>query len=171
MNICTICLDENIKEEEKCLTECSHIYCKKCLDTYFNRGNNTCPLCRRDIHYYMVNDTNYRIILKTIQNTTGNDTNHTIINNLLRINRGLRNLFFISFFSLTVISLLYINLNKDYAKVINGYRLCNFNNTQLVGLNNQLTHNLNNKIEAHIFYGDTVYSCPIPYIDYVNCLK
>tara|TARA_B100001094_G_scaffold161014_1_gene155749 strand:- start:530 stop:1039 length:510 start_codon:yes stop_codon:yes gene_type:complete len=169
MDQCPICLNENIKEEEKCLTECSHIYCKNCLDSYFNRGNNTCPLCRRDIYYYHMNNINYRIILKTIQNND-NDRDF-IIRNLLRINRGLRNIFFISFFSLTCMSLLYIHLNDNYSELKNDYELCQLNNTQLVGLNRRLNHDLNYKIDASILYNGAVYNCLVSYIDYVNCFK
>ena len=46
---CSICLEENINNNELCKTNCNHIFCKKCLDDWFNKGKNTCPLCRDNI--------------------------------------------------------------------------------------------------------------------------
>ena len=47
---CTICFN-TITEENLCTTNCNHSYCKSCLDTWFNRGEKTCPICRTDIEY------------------------------------------------------------------------------------------------------------------------
>lgn len=39
---CSICL---VNQNEMINTECNHIYCKQCIDTWFN-NHNTCPQCR-----------------------------------------------------------------------------------------------------------------------------
>ena len=46
---CSICYNHII---EDVITECNHIYCKECLDKWFDKGKNSCPLCRREIKYF-----------------------------------------------------------------------------------------------------------------------
>jgi len=41
---CPICLDE-IKEEDKKIIKCSHVYHEKCIEKWFKRSHK-CPLCR-----------------------------------------------------------------------------------------------------------------------------
>jgi hypothetical protein len=41
---CPICLD-NVKEEDKKIIKCSHVYHKECIDKWFERAHQ-CPLCR-----------------------------------------------------------------------------------------------------------------------------
>jgi hypothetical protein len=49
-NKCAICL-ENYKYKDKiCVTNCYHIYHKKCIDDNFEQGGNTCPECRFDLN-------------------------------------------------------------------------------------------------------------------------
>ena len=52
---CCICLNENIIELNKCLTNCNHDFCKICLIEWFSKGKTSCPLCRNDIDYFMNN--------------------------------------------------------------------------------------------------------------------
>ncbi len=44
---CCICFNE-INDETRHVTECSHIFCKKCINKWFDikNSNNTCPMCR-----------------------------------------------------------------------------------------------------------------------------
>src|SRR5271157_4317676 len=53
--LCTICLDEEIRCNDK--TECDHFFHKTCLDLWF-RENDTCPFCRKNVrpHVLEVND-------------------------------------------------------------------------------------------------------------------
>jgi hypothetical protein len=44
---CPICLNE-IKEE-KCITNCGHVYCVNCIKTYLDNDNNRCPMCKKDL--------------------------------------------------------------------------------------------------------------------------
>ena len=37
---CSICLNEEIEDLDKCMNNCGHIFCKSCLDTWLNRGND-----------------------------------------------------------------------------------------------------------------------------------
>ena len=43
MNNCSICLNEDIEDNLMCKIECEHSFCKNCLDTWLNRGNDNCP--------------------------------------------------------------------------------------------------------------------------------
>ena len=62
MSECSICLVENIMPLDKCITQCNHNYCKNCLDSWFNKGKDTCPMCRQPIHYFSYNGQSTRII-------------------------------------------------------------------------------------------------------------
>ena len=52
----------NFKQLNKCINNCGHIFCKSCLDTWLNRGNNNCPLCRQKIEYFEYRTEKYRLI-------------------------------------------------------------------------------------------------------------
>ena len=74
---CTICFNP-MNTENKCTTNCNHSYCKPCLDTWFNRGEKTCPICRTDIEYINHNSETIRIIFnRLIENDNTNNTNTT----------------------------------------------------------------------------------------------
>jgi len=64
MEECAICLVNEINEVEKCRNDCGHTFCKSCIDTWFDRGNNNCPMCRQEINYFDHNNTHYRVIFK-----------------------------------------------------------------------------------------------------------
>ena len=44
--LCTICLNDDLSNEITYRTNCSHIYCKQCIDDWLQRQEN-CPVCRR----------------------------------------------------------------------------------------------------------------------------
>lgn len=64
---CSICLNEEIEELDKCVNNCGHIFCKSCLDTWLNRGNDDCPLCRQKIEYFEYRNEKYRLINRSTQ--------------------------------------------------------------------------------------------------------
>ena len=59
---CSICLTDDIVQSNKCTTQCNHNFCKVCLDTWFDQGKNTCPICRQNIQYFTYNGLSTRII-------------------------------------------------------------------------------------------------------------
>ena len=61
-NVCSICLIDAIVQSNKCTTQCNHNFCKNCLDTWFDRGKATCPMCRQNIQYFTYNGLSTRII-------------------------------------------------------------------------------------------------------------
>jgi len=62
MTECSICLTDNIVPLHKCITQCNHNYCKDCLDEWFNKGKDTCPMCRQTLCYFEQNGHHTRII-------------------------------------------------------------------------------------------------------------
>ena len=67
MDSCSVCLISEIPDGTRCSTDCGHMFCKDCLDLWFDRGNRSCPLCRTDIQYIQHGDYNYRLVLKEVQ--------------------------------------------------------------------------------------------------------
>ena len=59
---CSICLNEEIEDLNKCINNCGHIFCKSCLDNWLNRGNDDCPLCRQKIENFEYRNEKYRLI-------------------------------------------------------------------------------------------------------------
>ena len=62
MTECSICLTDNIILLDKCITQCNHHYCKDCLDSWFNNGKDTCPMCRQSLQYFEHNGLHTRVI-------------------------------------------------------------------------------------------------------------
>ena len=67
---------QDIIENEKCINNCGHCFCKPCLDGWLNTGKYTCPMCIQPIQYFKHNSENYRLIKPTQINT--NTTNAKI---------------------------------------------------------------------------------------------
>ena len=78
---CAICYNDLI-QKNNCITNCSHQFCKSCLDQWFNKGELSCPLCRSDIEYFSHQNKNIRIVCITkpaILTNTNTNTNNRII--------------------------------------------------------------------------------------------
>lgn len=76
-NSCIICFN-SISDEEMCVTNCEHKYCLDCLNTWFNRGNISCPFCRQVVKHFFRNNEKTNIIKVSVpqQSTiTGDRTN------------------------------------------------------------------------------------------------
>lgn len=59
---CSICLNSIRKTRSTSELPCGHLYHKKCIEKWEQRGNETCPLCRRNM-----SKNNFRVTL-TIEN-------------------------------------------------------------------------------------------------------
>ena len=46
---CPICLDEFKKTEYYRILDCKHVFHKKCIDRWFKKDKNDCPMCRSKI--------------------------------------------------------------------------------------------------------------------------
>jgi len=139
MNSCTICMKEDLKNEDIYTTDCNHSFCKECLDDWFQRGNQTCPLCRSHIDTYIYKDEKYKLIIHSVERDTNinqinfNDLiNHNIIvRNIVRKNIRLR--FYGVFMSLLFLYMLniYIYALQDINVLHNELNICNLNVTSL----------------------------------------
>ena len=85
-DICSICLISPIPLLNVCTTNCNHRFCKSCLETWQNRINRDCPICREDITYYMYNNSQIRPVFRYVHND--NNIQTLIINNS-RLRRSL----------------------------------------------------------------------------------
>ena len=79
---CPICMEE-ITEEEKCITECNHHFCKTCIHTWFERNVVSCPSCRGEIKYYINNlEKNHIVKVRPSNNNQLNVNNVNHVNNV-----------------------------------------------------------------------------------------
>lgn len=83
MTECSICLIPEITEQEKVTNDCGHSYCKSCLDGWFSRGHDTCPLCVQKISYFDYNQEKYRLITIKDTNKTPQNINRFMIDRRL----------------------------------------------------------------------------------------
>lgn len=68
---CSICMEE-IDIENKCITNCNHEFCQKCLHEWFKTKKISCPSCRQDIEEYKnMNEINHIVQVK--EENTGNN--------------------------------------------------------------------------------------------------
>lgn len=58
-NECSICFE--IYENE-CKTNCNHSFCEDCLHKWFKKKKISCPICREDIKYYILDGEEYEVI-------------------------------------------------------------------------------------------------------------
>jgi hypothetical protein len=81
---CSICLDNDIEDNVLCSTECSHQFCKKCLDEWLDQGKTSCPICRAEINYFKYQEENNRIVRVTSNRIieTNQQSNLQLINTL-----------------------------------------------------------------------------------------
>ena len=125
---CIICLKENLNNEILCLTNCTHIFCKECLDQWLDIGKKSCPVCRQNIQYFKHKDNNFRIIYqpnsrRTSRNTTNNNNNNNniIVRRLTRQNYYIK-FYLYGFFGLMLIVCVYYNvLYTNYNNLNNLY--------------------------------------------------
>lgn len=95
MTECSICLIPEIIEQEKVTNDCGHSFCKPCLDSWFARGRDTCPLCVQKISYFDYNQEKYRLI--KIKDTNENNQNTYYYNHIILDNKSCYIIKFISF--------------------------------------------------------------------------
>lgn len=156
MNSCTICMKEELKKEDIYTTDCNHMFCKKCLDDWFQRGNQTCPLCRSYIDTYIHKDENYKLIIHIIENNdmdsengvadvtdvvdvaTMNRLNITdLINHSLVVRNMVKQNLRLKLYSYTMVILFLYMLNnylyslQNINILNNDLDTCNLNNTEL----------------------------------------
>jgi hypothetical protein len=159
---CCICFDDNIDSNSICFTNCNHSYCKSCLDKWFDKGTNTCPLCRSEIKYFRCNNENNRII--TLNYNINNFREDIIVYiNKLKIQIFLFKLFFFIMIGTTI----YIKINcvDDIDLLTEKYEDCNHNNTILTN------YFKNNKKYTLMLYNSEYLQCMVPYPIISECIE
>ena len=58
---CSICFESILGK--MVTTECNHTFCKDCIDGWFDRGENSCPLCRGEIKYIQLDEERVRVLI------------------------------------------------------------------------------------------------------------
>jgi|TARA_B110000285_G_C15011445_1_gene556663 hypothetical protein len=164
---CSICLDENIEEEDISTTNCSHSFCNKCLEDWLNKGKYSCPLCRNEIKTFITNDKETRILPIQVRSNTPMINNipvTTIIRNLVNSNILLKYGLCLTLSILAITSNYYIRNLYSYSNLLNKYEDCNINLTIYQGMYHDLT-------EVALY--DTAYHsleiCKIPQYYYNKC--
>ena len=74
---CIICYN-TISEKDICETDCNHIYCSDCINTWFDRGNIFCPMCRQNIRRYIKDNEIIRVIKINNNQLNNNQLNNNI---------------------------------------------------------------------------------------------
>lgn len=128
---CSICF--NIINQE-IMTDCNHYFCKECLYNWFNKGHNTCPICRNNINEYKLNNLNNKIII--INKTLLNENVLNYIQNI-RIKLFLYKIFMFLFFIIYCYSIITNNylkydLNLKIDNCNENYQKCSNNLTYFI---------------------------------------
>jgi len=177
---CSICLENDIEDNVLCSTGCSHQFCKRCLDEWFDQGKVSCPMCRAEINYFKYQGENNRIVRVT---STGNQQSNLQLINILNLK--------IKSYKLLIYFMLLYNLYTSYYLIDNhnsadfykeNYIDCMENLTNRNGYISRLIHNNelrdSQTIEMYdlndeplslvrMLQGNTVYQCLFPeyYVD------
>lgn len=182
---CTICMKEDLNKDEIYYTNCGHEFCKPCLDDWFKRGNQSCPLCRSEINYYKHNDEKYKLIIHRVESDghenqlhqiNFNDlvTHNLIVRNIVKANIRLR------FYGFSMTFLLFYMINnylyklQDVNDLNNELKICNINNTHLQDSLNTCesnNHFLGGGYYVNMFNGELSRRCFYPLNFYNNCFK
>lgn len=159
MNNCTICF-ENISFDNNCITNCNHNFCKNCLDEWFKKNKDTCPICRTKIKYYKCKDETIKLYFVNSSNTNPN-INIDIYNHLVYRYQNIKRYVCLASF-ISIIQLYYMfNDAINYNILHSRYDNCLQNYTDLKDQYNSLTQDLKN---TKIYNEDNhiIYTCSIP---------
>ena len=160
-NQCIICF-KRIIDENKCILECPHFFCKSCLDSWFNQGKDSCTLCRNKITYYTKNSENYRII--------HNKQNRQSRNQIMIDNDHHRHVvvFCRISFILNLVSLYFIFDYMFENESLNRYlRSCITNNTLVSDTLYSCENTVLDEINVFNYNSHSFYTCSFP-IHYIN---
>jgi len=135
MNSCSICMKDDLLNKDIYITDCDHLFCNKCLDDWFQRGNKSCPLCRSNINTYKHENDNYKLVIYERNNVNRENiessllttnTHRMYIQNIrLKVYSLFSFIFFIVFFCN------YLSFINDYRDLEIDYELCSDNITKL----------------------------------------
>ena len=180
---CTICMKEDLNNDEIYYTNCDHEFCKDCLDDWFQRGNKSCPLCRGEITEYKHQNEKFKLIIHTVENdiqANERSLNH-LINNSLAVRDIVKKNIRLRFYCFTLGSLLLYTLNnyfynlQDINELVDELNSCHLNNTHLQEDINTYElykdNNLNNGYYISMYNGEILRRCFFPLKFYNICFN
>ena len=166
-NNCTICFTE-ISEDEKITLNCEHYFCNSCIQDWLDKKKYSCPLCRRNIKEYNLNDINYRIVLKESNTSVTNERGREIndLNRyLIKVNARLKCLIYVSIISTTYLADMYFGIVSNYNHLYDDYQDCKTNLTLLESGDMSILNDIGMySLDLHIFR-----ECSIPKYFYDKC--
>ena len=178
LNECSICFREDIPNDDRCTTNCQHIFCKECLDQWFDLGKSSCPLCRQSIQYFTHQSSENRII-----NIFAHQNSRTVIprsqyQTLVTTNARLRCSLSLSTLGLLLFAFLYVNDNLYAEYYNNKLYWCEYNNTllrqQIEAIHYQ-ENNSENTLDPYILVtllqDSIIHKCYISLSSYTQCFN
>jgi len=164
---CSICLEENIEEEELSTTNCSHSFCNKCLEDWLNNGKYSCPLCRNEMKSFITNNIQTRILPVLIGSdmSTINNIPVSTIHTLAYYNARLRCGLYLSIVASVILS-------YDYWDLLDRYNQCATNLTRQGDIYNDIYNDIyREQIPVALYDKDYVSLriCDIPQYYYNKC--
>ena len=115
---CVICSRDDVSSESMCSTDCSHLFCKNCLDEWLDQGKKTCPMCRKTIRYFKSDDIQYRVIIQSERPSTAT-ISRSVVERIIRQNYNMRYIIFLMFLAMLA------GFNA-YTVLANNYNYLNF---------------------------------------------
>ena len=186
LNECSVCLKEEIPEDNKCITNCSHNYCKECLDQWFDQGKTSCPICRQQIQYFTHQSSDTRVVCVLNSSATVTRREYQY---LMTIN--LRFKFYILMLTISFFAMvcLYLNSNVLSNSYLHRLHHCEHNNSLLnqeikeyteleetnqFDLNNENDKNYENddtSLLVTVLHNHYYKKCYMPLINYNHCFN
>lgn len=187
---CTICMKDDLSEDEIYNTNCNHEFCKTCLDDWFKRGHQSCPLCRSLVETYKYKDEKYKLIIyeKNIptnpseRNVMVNLSNPRFIRTLINTdpilrsivlqNAKLRLMTFAASIGFMYMLNLCINVSSEYNELTDKYNMCMEDNKNITDI---LSGCINfSDMKGHyvsLYNGQNLVRCFYPNQLYYTCFK
>ena len=174
---CIICLGDDISSENMCFTDCSHMFCKDCLDEWLDQGKKTCPMCRETIRYFKNEDIQYRVVVQNERSSSTATVSRSVVENIIRQNYNMRYIIFLMFLALIMGFNAYTVLANDYTYLNFRYIGARQNNTVLMEQLNECQNPSSgfNEILVYILQvqgpaiSNVLKKCAIPLFSYYKC--
>lgn len=148
MDNCTICMKEIINDNIY-ITDCKHFFCNECLEVWFQRGNNSCPICRSEIDTYTYKNEKYKLIIHKIENNI--QTNQISLTELINNNINVRNIIKknirLRFYSFSI-TLLFLYILNNYLYLFSQSNELSSDYDNCILNNPRLSENLNNYLDG-----------------------
>ena len=173
---CSICLNNDLEENNLCLTNCSHKFCKKCLDEWFDLGKVSCPICRDTIQYFNHQGESNRVI-KIPSSIRRNDNNHDDNNGNI-VNMKMKYYKILSYIMI-IINLyevaVFTEQNNKINMINHNYNDCIENLTRVEEYNSELLSEINSVndltplTQISVVHNGGIYGCLMPISYFYKC--